>query len=420
MIVKSPKIIAVDLTPVLPGGENGGAKVFTLALIRTLAARAPQTQFVLLIQSAAAQELQTLEQKNVRCCVVRHSVTSVKSGIRNRGAITRLWAVLPMGLKTVFFKIGYPLYRALKRAQAQAQLQGLQADLLFCPFTEPTYFKRGIPTVCTLYDLQHKMYPEFFSPAEILHRDRVFRDVCQYATAIATISDYSKQSVLAHAKQVPRLVQTVYLRMADRLQVGSFMDPTSSMDPICQQYDLNPELYLIYPANFWPHKNHEKLLIAFDLACKNGLPDNIKLICTGSPNARRECLMQQRDQLECKNRVIFPGYLSQADFAALLRNSGGMIFPSLYEGFGLPVIEAMAAGVPVACSNRTSLPEIAGEAALLFDPSKSEDMAKALIRLMEDKTLRAQNSEAGKKRAQIFADQEHMAREYWDLFQKIM
>ena len=88
-----------------------------------------------------------------------------------------------------------------------------------------------------------------------------------------------------------------------------------------------------------------------------------------------------------ENHVLFPGYLANAELLALVTNSAGVIFPSLYEGFGLPVVEAMATGVPVACSNVTSLPEVAGDAAILFDPRVPEDIAHAMISLAQDKEL---------------------------------
>jgi len=117
------------------------------------------------------------------------------------------------------------------------------------------------------------------------------------------------------------------------------------------------------------------------------------------------------------DRILFPGYLPNSELAALMANCTGVVFPSLYEGFGLPVIEAMAAGVPVACSNTTSLPEVAADAAILFDPRVPTQIAQAMISLVENEALRARLIQAGKQRAAEFSDPERMAREYWELFQ---
>ena len=127
--------------------------------------------------------------------------------------------------------------------------------------------------------------------------------------------------------------------------------------------------------------------------------------------------MELAQTLGIGQRVIFPGYLPNNELALLLSNCTGLIFPSLYEGFGLPVIEAMEAGVPVACSNTRSLPEVASDAALFFNPTSHEEVAWAMVLIARDEALRVRLVEAGKERAADFSDQKRMAREYWDLFE---
>jgi hypothetical protein len=175
---------------------------------------------------------------------------------------------------------------------------------------------------------------------------------------------------------------------------------------------------LIFPANFWKHKNHEMLLTAFGMACADGrLPADIKLVCTGAPGARQEWLKSAASGMELGDRVVFPGYLPNAELAALISSCIGVVFPSLYEGFGLPVLEAMAAQVPVACSNTTSLPEVAADAAVMFDPRVPSQIAEAMIGLVTDEALRVRLVEAGRSRVAEFADSKRMADEYWELFQ---
>jgi hypothetical protein len=117
------------------------------------------------------------------------------------------------------------------------------------------------------------------------------------------------------------------------------------------------------------------------------------------------------------DRVLFPGYLTDAELSALITNCSGMVFASLHEGFGLPVIEAMAAGIPVACSNITSLPEVVGDAALLFDPRVPMQISEAIICLVEDEPLRMRLIQAGLERAAEFSNPERMAGEYLEAFQ---
>jgi glycosyltransferase involved in cell wall biosynthesis len=406
--------VAVDLTPVLPGGENGGAKIFVLELLRTLAELKPQVNFVLLTQSASHEELGALDRVNVR----RHMVLGATSRHLLRGRLkvqlSRVVRRLPGRVRGWLAGVGYKINSSLKRRSAsRALLHDLQADLLFCPFTAPTYFELGIPTVCTVYDLQYKTYPEFFSSMDVVHRDQTFLDACRRATALTAISDYSRNSAIAHGKIDPGRIRTIYLRMAQRNSPSDRQDSS-----VLSRLALSPRQYLIYPANFWKHKNHAMLLTAFGMACRENLPSYMKLVCTGAPGPQRDWLMSAAGSMELGDRVVFPGFLPDAELAALMANAAGVVFPSLYEGFGLPVIEAMAAGVPVACSNTTALPEVASDAAILFDPRIPTRIAEALISLVKDEALRVRLIAAGLQRALEFSDATRMAKEYWELFEQ--
>lgn len=413
--MNSLNTIAVDLTPVLPGGENGGAKIFVLELLRRLADKAPQTQFVLLTQAASHQELAALERPNMRRLMVIGPAETTPFRPRLPGFASRVLSRLPGRLRSAVSRLGYSLNAALKRSGSGALLRGMGADLLFCPFTAPTYFELGIPTVCTIYDLQYRTYPEFFTAEDAAHRDRTFRDACRRATALAAISDYSRDSAITHGGLDPARIRTIHLRMAQRIATGAASDKG-----ILDLLGLTPRRYLIYPANFWKHKNHEMLLTAFGMACRNGLAPDIKLVCTGAPGARQQWLTSAAHAMNLGGRILFPGFLPHAELATLMTHCNGVVFPSLYEGFGLPVIEAMAAGVPVACSNTTSLPEVAADAAILFNPRVPTQIAQALVSLVDDTALRTKLIQAGYHRATEFSDMGRMADEYWDLFQYAM
>jgi glycosyltransferase involved in cell wall biosynthesis len=141
----------------------------------------------------------------------------------------------------------------------------------------------------------------------------------------------------------------------------------------------------------------------------------MRLVCTGAPGERRDALERAARQMGLGAHVSFPGFVPQEEMQRLMAGATAVVFPSLYEGFGLPVIEAMAAGVPVACSNTTSLPEVADGAALLFDPRIPEQVAAAMVSLAGDAQLRERLIAAGRDRAREFADPDRMAREYWEL-----
>ena len=413
MAVQNKKLgtIAVDVIPILPGGENGGAKVFALELLRRLAEMAPQTQFVLLTQSASHEELAILDRPNMRRMMVVRPVPANSHPARWVNLASRIVRRLPPRLGAVASRFGNRVLAQRKHVGAGSLLRDQGVDLLYCPFTAPTYFEAGIPTVCTVYDLQYKTYPQFFTAEDVAHRDRTFLDACQRATALTAISDYSRDSAIAYGKLDPTRIRTIHLRMAQRIAPG-----TGEGKAILESLQLTAQRYLVYPANFWKHKNHEMLLTAFGMACDGDLPNDIKLVCTGAPGARQEWLMCAAQAMGLGARVLFPGYLPSAELASLMAHCSGVVFPSLYEGFGLPVIEAMAAGVPVACSNTTSLPEVAADAAILFDPRVPTQIARAMASLVADEPLRARLIAAGIDRCAAFSDVERMATEYWELF----
>ena len=411
---KSLRTIVVDLTPVIAGGENGGAKVFILELLSRLAEMAPQTQFILLTQAAAHEELAALDRPNMRRLMAVDAPEIDCPRPRLLRLASFVLARLPVRLKSVVRQLRYTLNTMMRRSGSEPLplLRSLGADLLFCPFTMPTYSEVGIPTVCTIHDLQHKNYPEFFAAEDLAERDRIFSEACRRATALAAVSEYSRDTAVVQGSLVPTRVRTIHHRIARRILSVGVIDKE-----ILRRLGLTSHRYLLYPANFWKHKNHEMLLTAFGMACHAGLAADIQLVCTGAPGARQEWLTRAAHAMNLGERVLFPGYLPNAELAALMANCRGLVFPSLYEGFGLPVVEAMAVGVPVACSNNTSLPEVAANAAILFDPRIPTQIAQAMVSLVKDEELRAFLIQAGLQRASEFSDSQRMAREYWELFE---
>jgi glycosyltransferase involved in cell wall biosynthesis len=403
------RTIVVDLTPVLPGGENGGAKLFALELVRRLSAAHPATHFILLTQAVSHEELATLDRDNVRRVLV---VGTATSALRSRlfGAAARMLADVPAPLRRIAARLGYAAHAFLKRGGASRLLGEMNADLLFCPFTAPTYQEAGIPTVCTIYDLQYRAYPQFFSIEDAMQRDRAFRDACRRATLLAAISAYSRDAAISHGPLDPARIRAIPLRM------GRDVPPVTAADRDLDRFGLRSGRYLLYPANFWKHKNHEMLLTAFAIACREGLDEDVKLVCTGERGARGSWLQEAARRMDLGGRVVFPGFLPGDELHALMAHARALVFPSLHEGFGLPVVEAMAAGVPVACSNVTALPEVAGDAALLFDPRAPAEIAHAIVALTTDEALRARLTAEGKRRAAEFCDPDRMAREYWEVF----
>jgi glycosyltransferase involved in cell wall biosynthesis len=211
------------------------------------------------------------------------------------------------------------------------------------------------PTVMTLQDLQHELQPQFFSRAERAWRRVVYRPSARRARLVIVPTEHVRETAVERLGLEPQRLRVIpYGVDHERFRPGA----------------APREPFLLYPANRWPHKNHERLLEAFALV-RRKRPD-LRLVLTGAGHEGHSSLAESR------------GYVSRKELADLYARASALVFPSLYEGFGLPPLEAMASGCPVAASNAGSLPEVCGEAARLFDPTSPEAIAKAVLDVLAD------------------------------------
>jgi glycosyltransferase involved in cell wall biosynthesis len=369
-------LVAVDLLPLLPGGANGGAKVFTLSLLETMAAMAPDWTFALVAGPEVLPELKPLESANLQLVPV-----------------DRTWQARPPR-------------KLLKRP----------IDAWFCPFTRPYFQHPDIPLVSVIYDLQYHYYPQFFSDSEARGRDQTFQLAARRSSRLACISDFVRQTVLEYGNLPPGKVRTVRICLPQRLSVPAGEDVAA----VLTRLGLVRRDYLIYPANFWAHKNHSVLLTALGLYVKANPDSSLKLVLTGADTGLAPELRQAASAMGLSGRVVFTGYVSDEDLAALTAGSLALIFPSLFEGYGMPVAEAMSMGVPVLCSDVTSLPEVGGDAALYFDPRRPEDVARAISRIACEPGLADALAAKGPERAASLGGPEDMAQAYLDLLDEAM
>lgn len=153
------------------------------------------------------------------------------------------------------------------------------------------------------------------------------------------------------------------------------------------------------------------------MARHQGLDPRIQLVCTGDGVDRFEYLCELRDSLGLGESLLLPGFVSNGELEALLQHCLGLVFPSLYEGFGMPVIEAMARGIPVACSSTTALGEVAGDAAMLFDPRNPQQISNAMLAMAAcTPGQRQELVEKGLRQSHRYQDAGRMADQYWELF----
>ncbi|MFP4088305.1 MAG: glycosyltransferase [Desulfobacteraceae bacterium] len=400
---KRSPFIAVDMTPVLPGGENGGAKIFTLELLRSFQRSFRECRFLLLTASWNHEELAVLDGPNMNRLRVLTGKTKT-----HKSPPTRYPGLLRRGLS----RINRTVRQVSQSGVTPRRLLGSRSvDLLFCPFTAPTYAESGIPTVCVLYDLQHLEFPQFFSPHEIGVRNAFMKEVRQKADHIVCISEHVRETVLKYLKTDPQKTHIAYVCIQSRLSTPD----QKTLDRERFKLNIHRRPYMFYPANFWPHKNHRMLLAAYGMFLSRNPESALDLVFTGALDDLETEMKRVVVRMGLKDRVHFLGFLPQAQLEVVWQGCEFLIFPSLYEGFGIPVLEAMSMGKPVLCSNATSLPEVAGDAALYFDPRKPGHMVNCMERVTGDSRLQERLIRSGLSRAAGFSYQ-RMQQKYMGIF----
>lgn len=394
--------LLVDCTPMLIGGANGGAKGMILRLLRDLPPLLPQVSFIVLVTPEIAREQAALLAPNLRFEILaplEPNAPGLISRLRSR-LHTLLAGRLPPGWLDF-------LRRLSNRLSGRHPRAALRADALFCPFTAPTFHQPGLPTLSILYDFLFQEYPHFFSPQELFYRQQNFQAAARLCAHFTAISEFTRQEALRYSSLRPEQISVIPISAAQPLQ-------EVAPDPgILNALNLQPGAFLLYPANGWPHKNHALLLRGLEIFLQARPASPLRLVLPGDFGAHRqriEALLQ--DSALLRERVLLPGYLTPAQLSALYTNALALVFPSLYEGFGIPVLEAFRANLPVLCSRAASLPEVAGEAALYFDPQDPQDLARALTQVEENPALRASLTARGRARLQALPKPEDFVQSY--------
>lgn len=256
-------------------------------------------------------------------------------------------------------------------------------DVLFVPaHVLPLYCP--VPAAVTVHDLGYRHYPEAHPRFDRWYLDWTTRRHTRTAQHIVADSSATKQDLTNFYGADPARISVVYLGRDECLKPVT--DP-QTIDTVKRRYHIEGE-YLLYLGTLHPRKNLVRLVDAFHQVLQQRQRQHLKLVIAGKRGWLYNEIFGRVQQWGLTKRVIFPGYVATEDKPALLTGALAYVFPSLYEGFGLPVLEAMACGVPVLTSNISSLPEVAGSAALLVDPHSTDEIAAGISRLVTDADLR--------------------------------
>lgn len=306
----------------VPGGM-GGSETYARELARGLDARADVTVDALVPENAGG------------CSGIagEHAIAGV---VARPSTLGRLRALLSATL-----------------ARRSIRLLNADAAVVHFPFTvRVPKAAAGQATVMTVHDVQHRELPHLFSFAEKIFRVFSYEIPARKADIVVTISEFARGGIEKHLR-VP----------AERIRVIPLGVDITEFTP----HFGEREEFVLYPARGWPHKNHAALIAAMELLRVER--PGLRLVLTGG---NLDALGSMPDWVERH------GLVPREELLGLYRSASALVFPSLYEGFGLPPLEAMASGCPVAASNAGSIPEVCGDAAVLFDPSDPADIARGV------------------------------------------
>ena len=407
--------IAVDVTPLRPDGSGGGAMNLCMNLIEGLI-KEPDVQVLLLCSSWNRAYLSSKFAGQVEYEEVVHAEQNPAPAPEQAAPATNLKAKLRDYLSRYprLFALAKAAWDFLKKAQGKPvseveSFEKTKVDLLFCPFSSPNYKQNGVPTVSIIHDIQHEYYPQFFTPEENAHRTAFYNRIVKNVEAVICVSDYTRMTFCEKYPYPNEQAYTVHSAIQNRFSGTPDM-------AILETLGLKRNEYILYPANFWEHKNHRLLLMAFSMYIHEG--NTGKLLLTGNALDKEKEFKDLFAALGIENRVVIAGYVTDEELYGLYSGAKGVIFPSLFEGFGIPVVEAMRIDKLIACSNLTSLPEIGCDAIHYFNPKRPDEIVEG-IRYLFTAEMTDEIHKSYQKRLQDFTN-EKMIRGYMDVFKRVV
>lgn len=265
-------------------------------------------------------------------------------------------------------------------------------DLFWSPGFMPP-MNSTVPYIVSVHDLIHLKYG---SKLQVIYYNLVIRPLLKNAECVLTGSEYSKHEIVSWAGlPQEKVVSNYYAASSEFAGAGEKFSP---------EYR-----YLLYVGNKRHHKNLKRLIAAFS---KADIPDEIKLVFTGDAPKQ---LLELAEKLKVSERLVFLGFVEEADLPSIYRGAIAVALVSLYEGFGIPIVESMACGTPVITSSVSAMPEVAGDAGYLVDPENIDEICHGIEQVINSQSLREELIIKGEKRSQEFS-WDVSARNIWNIF----
>ena len=367
-------IVALNYVP----GTIGGAESYYVDLIKYLQEIDHKNQYVIFMRDAYSDLVPVSNNFTIK--LVTHSKLSLM--------------------------VAKILKKFLKYDMQQALINNQHCDVLHFPFQVVDFFGLRARVISTAIDIQEEFYPENFTPEDLVNRKRLHALSVERSDYLIAISDFTRDTYLEKYKIKKSKISTVHLSYNEALY--NTVKHNNTLDL--------PKKYFYYPAATWPHKNHEALLRAFAVFVRSN--PGYSLVLSGIKKQKANDIHTLAEDLHISSNVVMLGYVERERLPELHQRSVVVVFPSLFEGFGIPLLEAMACGAPVLCSKTTSLPEVGGDAAIYFDPTDPRAIADAMARIAEDKELRSTLTKKGLAQAEKFSARK-TAEQTLEIYRKI-
>jgi len=289
-------------------------------------------------------------------------------------------------------------------------LRKYKVDLFLSP---DSFLSLGtkVPTCLVIHDLAFEHYPEHFVPSQRLYWRHYSPLFARKAKRIATVSTFSKNDIIKHYGIAPESIDVVYNGAHDEYRPLTHDERETAK----KRYADGCE-YFVFAGALHPRKNIVNLLKAF-IEFKKRQRTNMKLVIAGRPAWKYEEVEQMKSEMPYKEEVKWVGYMNVDELSKVIGGAYALLYTSLFEGFGIPILEALQCDVPAIVSNTSSMPEVAGDAALLVNPSDPQDIADKMHQLYKDEALR--NKLIANARVQIRKfDWDSSANKLWDSMMK--
>lgn len=394
---RSADVLRIGVDARLTSGTSGGVEQVIIGLASGLSKLSDgDEEYLFLTQAGADEWIRPYVQGS--CRVLQGpsppQQPKWKQSLKSAPAIRSVWSNLsPLaGRRSVSIPV----------SQGVAEDAGVEV----MHFPKQDGFLTNVPSIYHPWDLQHLHLPQFFSPRDRLVREVMYRTLCEQARMVSVASTWGKHDLIHHYKLPEEKVQVVPMAPV----LSAYPTPDSDeLSAICGKFSL-PDAFVYYPAQTWAHKNHIVLLEALAIL-RDRHQLKVPLVSSGRRNEFFPKIMRRARELRLTDQIWFVDFVSPLEVQSLYELCRCMVFPSKFEGWGLPIMEAFSAGAAVACSNVTSLPEQAGDAALIFDPDSPEEIADAIRRLWSEAELRETLIERGKRNVSLFT-WDHTARTF--------